>query len=184
MGKVIMSVVRDPAAKAVSDFEFRDWASHPFPDVAWWKERYPNFPDLSFAEFMDKVMRKGQGLAQPEGMRTLVGNQTSEFIRFFARDPRKTMLSLRDDTDLAKDYDLHFPKIRFLHTENLRADLQAFLLDMGYARPRVDYISRMPKVNTTERKQGTYWTPELLAEFRHQERFFYQLFPEYLNNEV
>jgi hypothetical protein len=182
-GKVVMSVVRDPAAKAVSDYEFRDWASHPFPNVEWWKERYPNFPDLSFEEYMDKVLNKGQGLDQPEGMRAVVGNQTSEFIRFFARDPQKTMLALRDDTDLAKDYDLHFPKIRFLHTEHLSAELQEFLLEMGYARPRVDVIPRLRKVNTTKRKRKTYWTPQLRAEFQHSERFFYQLFPEYLNNE-
>lgn len=178
--KVVATVIRDPFKRLVSLYEFRSWAKHPIPDSVQVKKWFPNFPDLSFNEHFSYTQEHTLPYVLPEGMQVEVGSLTAQFIRFYAHDPLKTMLALREDTDLRRDYDLHFPKIHFLHTENLNQDLHDFLLELGYPATRIAFILSKKKVNTTTRSKPSYFTQELFDEFQRKERFFFQLFPEYL----
>lgn len=179
-GKAIVSVMRDPVSRLVSLYEFRSWAKHPFPGKQQLTEWFPKFPNLSFEEFYRYIHELSLSFAQPPGLQTEVGPLTTQFIRFYARDPLKTILSLREDTDLRKDYDLHFPKVHFLHTENLNRELHSLLLEFGYPKEKIAFILEKEKMNTSERTRAAYLTPELIARLHRSERFFYQLFPEYL----
>ncbi|MCC6841429.1 MAG: hypothetical protein IT230_14815 [Flavobacteriales bacterium] len=179
--KPVVTVVRDPLERLVSLFEFRSWAKYPMPDREQATTWFPQFPDLSFSEFFQLNQVLALPNIQPTGMQVEVGPLTTQFIRFYARDPRKTILSLREDTDLRKDYDLHFPKIRFIHTENLNRELHSLLLEFGYPKKKIAFILEKEKMNTSKRTRATYLTPELIAQLHHSERFFYQLFPEYLH---
>lgn len=178
--KALITVIRDPFKRFVSLYEFRNWANHPTPDRAQLLKWFPNFPNLSFKEYFSFAEELVLPYVLPEGMQVEVGSLTAQFIRFYARDPLKTMLALREDTDLRRDHNLHFPKIRFLHTENLNQELHDFLLEMGYPDKKIAFILSKKKVNTTKRSKPTYFTPELIEEFQRKERFFFQLFPEYL----
>lgn len=178
--KPVVSVVRDPMARIVSAYEFRSWARHPFPSLEQVTAWFPHYPDLSFEEYIRWGHELSLPFAQPAGARTAIGPLTTQFIRFYARDPLKTFLALRDDTDLRKDYDLHFPKIHFVHTENLNRELHDLLLQLGYPREKIAFILEKEKTNTSPRTRSSYLTPELVARLHHSERFFYQLFPEYL----
>lgn len=179
-GKQVVSVLRDPIKRLISLYEFRSWAKYPVPNRNKAQEWFPNFPDLSFDEYFRFTEELALQHVLPDGMQVEVGSLTAQFIRFYARDPLKTMLSLREDTDLARDYDQHFPKIHFLHTENLNRELHDFLLKMGYPAERIAFILSKKKENTTTRSRPSYFTKELSEEFHRKERFFFQLFPEYL----
>lgn len=179
--KPVMSVVRDPLERVISLFGFRSWARKPFPSPDRLTERYPAFPELSFDEFLDMYQDFSVSFSQPEGMRTKVGPLSTQFIRYYAYDPLKTILALRDDTDLACDRDLHFPKIRFLHTENLNQELHDYLAEVGYPSDRIAFILGMEKKNTSQRTHSSYLSSEQIEKILRAERFFFQLFPEYLH---
>lgn len=178
--KAVMSVMRDPVERIISLYEFGAWHQEPTPGPEQIKAWFPSFPDLSFDEFFRFHTVEGLPYRQPEGLQVRIGGLTTQFIRFFARDPLKTILALREDTDLKADYDLHFPPIRFLHTEHLRQELYDYLLEMGYPHRRIAFIKGMEKVNTSRRTRQDYFTAEQVAQVHYLERFFYQLFPEYL----
>lgn len=178
IGKPILSVVRNPLDRLISIFEFRNWVERPFPDQQTLEGWFPHFPELSFDEFLE-MSHRAVAYAQPEGMRTQVGMMTTQFIRFYAHDPLKTMLALRDDTDLVKDYDQHFPKVHFLHTESLSKELHQYLFQLGIPEDRISFILDMKKLNTTKRSLPVYMTPGHVARIQQSERLLFQLFPEY-----
>jgi hypothetical protein len=182
--KPVFSIVRDPIKRLVSAYEFRSWAKHPIPDLDQAMQWFPNFPDLSFEDFFRMNRELILPYIQPEKMQVQVGPLTTQFIRFYAREPVRTMLSLRENTDLRKDYELHFPQIHFLHTENLNQELHDLLLRLNYSSKRIAFILEKKKKNTTGRSRTRYLTPEQTAQVHQSERFFYQLFPEYLHSEA
>jgi hypothetical protein len=178
--KAIVAVVREPMARIVSLYEFRAWAKSPRIDERRLHEAFPRFPDLSFAEYFDLHMGLGYEAAAPSGMRTRVGPTTLQFIRMFAHDPLRTALALHDGMDLRREWHEHFPRITFLRTERLNHGLRRFLLDHGYTRASLRFMDEKERVNPTGRSQAHYFTPEMANEVRHRERFFYQIFPDYL----
>jgi hypothetical protein len=179
-GKPIVTVVREPLARLVSLYEFRAWAQDPRPSLEEVKAAFPAFPDLSFADYFRMHLGIGYASAAPPGMRATVGPLTLHFIRLFAHDPLRTALALEDGMDLRRVYDQHFPRITFLRTERLNEELYRYLRGMGYPDRAVAFIRRKGKVNATGRSQERYFTPAMLEEYRWRERFFYQLFPDYL----
>jgi hypothetical protein len=179
-GKTLMTVVRDPMKRIISLYEFRSWAKYPIPDRTTVTNWFPHFPELDFNEYFDMLMHRSLPYVQPEGLSVAIGPLTTQFIRFYARDPMKTILSLRDGTDLRKEYDLHFPKIQFLHTEDLNRELHQFLVTCGYPSNKIDFILDKQKMNTTVRTRPEYFSSAHISDLVNLERFFYQLFPEYL----
>lgn len=179
--KLIMSVSREPVSRMISLYEFRAWEKEVRPSVEAVKAVFPHFPDLTFNDYFQFQMGLAYQSAMPVGMRTIVGPLTLHFIRFYAHDPLRTALSLRDDTDLRKEWSDHFPQVRFLHTDNLNEELKAFLISMGYSRKSVEFIREKGKVNTSPRTQRSYFTGPMIEEMRWRERLFYQVFPEYLS---
>lgn len=178
--KTIMSIMRDPLDRLISAYEFKHWARYQHGHEDRIRARFPSFPDLSFEDFIDFSYSFTGSDVPPDGMRAEVGPLTVKFVRFFARDPLRTMHSLYDGFDLAVARDEHFPTLRLLHMENLREELTAFLLEMGYAAERLAFINDKPRVNTTERTRPEYLTRAIVERVLHAERFVYQLLPEYL----
>lgn len=179
-GKRIMTVVRDPLQRMVSAYEFRHWARYPGNNEAAIRARFPHFPDLSFEEFMEMNDRIILPSRMPDGVQVDIGLATYQQIQYYAKDPVATLLGLRPDTDLARDRALHFPEVTYLHTEGLSRELHAFLLEMGYPEKDLAFILSKPKENVTERSRPAYLTPAMVEQARQRDRFFYQLFPEYL----
>jgi hypothetical protein len=177
--KPVVSVVRDPFTRIVSLYEYRDWQKRVLPPLDVMKVRFPHFPELSFEEFLD-MQQFALPYVQPSNMQVKIGPLTTQFIRFYARDPMRTITELRDDTDLRKDWDLHFPEIHFLHMENLNQELHALLAKYGFPQKKIAPILGRNKVNVSRRTRSSYLSPRLMDGILHQERFFFQLFPEYL----
>ncbi len=179
--KLLLSVVRDPFSRLISAFEYRDWARFPMAPIEELHHSWPTFPELTFQEFLEMNYLLGpKQLIGDLPLPVDVGPLTLQFIRFYARDPRRYILDLRPGSDLLTDQDRHFPSIRFLHTEHLNKELHDLLLELGYARERIDFILERGKVNSTERSRTEYFTPTLRALVLRKERLFFQRFPEYL----
>ncbi|MFZ1694489.1 MAG: hypothetical protein WAT74_14935 [Flavobacteriales bacterium] len=177
--KTIVTVVREPMARLVSLYEFKAWAKA-LSGIDAVHAAFPQFPELSFAEYFDLQMGAAYQASIPPGMRTEVGPLTLQFIRMFAHDPLRTALALHDGLDLRREWRAHFPRIHFLRNEHLNAQLRSFLLGQGYTRESLRFIDQKERVNRTDRSQARYFTPAMMQEVRHRERFFYQLFPDYL----
>lgn len=179
-GKVIMSITRDPLERIVSAYEFRHWAKFQEKHLDSLRKEFPRFPDLTFEEYLDMLYRIDGPASLPADITHDIGPFTTQFIRFFATDPVRTIHDLRDGMDLAAERDKHFAPVRFLHQENLGHELTEFLMEMGYAPERLRFILDKPKVNTTQRTRSDYLTPKVVEHVLRAERFLYQLFPEYL----
>lgn len=178
--KAIVTVLREPLSRLVSLYEFRAWAKDPRPSESMVRALHPRFPDLTFEEWYRLGMGPGYSAAAPPGMRTDAGPLTLQFIRMYARDPLRTALALHDGLDLRREYRDHFPRITYLRSERLTVDLPRFLLRHGYSRASLRFVQHKQRENRTGRTQQRYFTPAMAAEIRHRERFFYQLFPDYL----
>ncbi len=182
-GKPVLSVIRNPFDRYVSQYHFR-WYAHSPPEK---KKRlqmfYPDFPDLKFAEFIDMSERfsKRNILAAYDIFSgTDIGFQSISFIAFFSGDPKK------DLSDLAKGAAgpfLRLPKIHFLHQESLRDELASFLVGINRNPDIKNIISSENDLNVSrssdERNFMQFWTPDLLAEYSEKDRFLLNAFPEY-----
>lgn len=178
--KAILTVVREPMARLVSLYEFRAWVDDPRPGPDEVRALYPHFPGLSFEEYFHLQYGAGYEAAAPPGMRITTGPLTLQFIRMYARDPLRTALALHDGIDLRRCWREHFPRITFLRTERLTEQLPRWLMDQGYTRASLGFVRSKDHVNRTGRSRQHYFTPEMAEELRYRERFFYQIFPDYL----
>lgn len=179
----VVSVLRHPLDHAVSHFTHDDWWKSPPVDEAVVRRRFPSWPRLSFAEYLEfehefalpDVLKGLRPPAEP-------GHLTAHFLRFFGRDPDATLGGLTDaridSGDLARD----LPPIRWLRHERLADDLTEFLRDLGHSSRRLERIRRHPRLNVSHARAGRPWrdfyTPEQEALKRYRERALFRLFPQ------
>lgn len=182
--KTVVSIMRDPLARIVSAYEFKDWtrALGALPGV---KLEYPHFPDLSFEEYVHAHFKHAKQNWLPGGGEGLdIGPHTIQFIRFYAKDPKAYLMNMRPGHDILKDHVEHFAPVRFLHTEKLNQELYDLLKDLGYPERQIAFVREMNKVKSTSRSRKEYFTPELRTQVLHKERMLFDLFPEYRPEEV
>ena len=60
-------------------------------------------------------------------------------------------------------------------------ELRRFLRREGYSAASLRFMSEKQRVNRSGRSQALYFTAEMAKEVRRRERFFFQLFPDYLS---
>lgn len=186
----VLSTVRNPYDRYVSIFEFGWWrrGDRKVQGQDRIRQDFSGFPDLDFAEFVAAssslgAFGRGFGYEEFSG----VGLQTREFIWHFCRDPHKTMNCVVSNPAAAgaaavRD-DLH--DITFLRTEQLNADLAAFLQTLGMAPEEVEGVLRAAKIfppeggRNEEQRWESYYTPELKDRVRRQDAVLFELFPSY-----
>ena len=177
--KTIVSIMRDPFARLISAYEFKDWirALAAIPEIG---EEYPHFPKLTFEEYVTAQFKHAKQHWLPaDGAGLDLGPHTIQFIRFYARDPKAYLMGMRPGRSIREDLANAFAPVRFLHTENLNLELYDLLKDHGYAEDRIAFVREMNKVKTTIRSRQEYFTPPLRALVLHRERMLFDLFPEY-----
>lgn len=188
--KVIVSIIRDPVARYVSQYNFRWWVAHPPADVDTIKKSFSRFPDLDFEDFYEMSHRFSLpkflcGMPETESSddKNIIGLQTAQFLRFFARDSESIMAAVHDGTLDTETLASVLQNITFLHQENLRDELKTFLINKaGFTVRHVDFISDSQRVNESIVKSSPdAIVPEHVKRRIHQrEALLYQLFPEYL----
>lgn len=192
-GRKILATVRNPFDLHVSQYEFGWWRREeflPFYEAAapGFRDVYPSFPDLTFAEYIKlshaalRPLSGGAGVADGAGP----GLITEQFLKFHFRDPRAAYARLcaggyAEPGAAASDmHDLHF-----VRTGRLNRDLYDFLSGEGYAAADISFILDEGKIlprgrgRSAAQKWESYYTPELRAWVRNSEDFLFRLFPEF-----
>jgi hypothetical protein len=179
--KPVLATLRGPYEMYVSQYEFGWWRR---PDMRRWfagvpgfERRFPRFPDLSFAEFVELW---DAAMGDPgDGGR---GAWTRQFIRFYFRDPNHARTLSDDALRDPEARRIAMPPIHFVRTDGLREGLHAYLVDQGYRAGDAGFILEMEKVlpgrgRRDDQRWERYYTPELKDRVRRRERLLMEIFP-------
>jgi hypothetical protein len=188
-GLPIVSTVRNPYDRYVSQYEFgwfRKMPPREWFDMDAVRARYPDWPDVSFEEFVDASIDAFRRMkTSPLAAQDQPGFHSEQFVRYYFRDPESVYPRI-DDAYIAERRfveDMH--PVRFLRTEDLNRQLHDFLLETGRDRAEVEFILRQGKIvpegstRSGDKPWSAFYTPELKARVRHRERLLFAIFPEY-----
>jgi hypothetical protein len=173
----IVSVVRNPYERMVSDYDFRWWADHPNLPAEELQRRFPHFPDLSFdefAEFWDVKATQRLNGENPLGL----GFQTVQFVNFFFLNYGRALSSLGDDYVESGAFREDMADVTFLRQERLRDELAAWLQRFDFSEAEVELCRTYPLVNPTiggMADRRSLWTEKAIATARTRERFLFQM---------
>jgi len=176
--------MRNPYDLYVSYYEHGFWRENPPLSTRNPGVPVPGFPDLSFGEYIE--MMHGPGLddvMMGKLLRADVGHVTILFLKFFSREPERAIDALTDEYIDGRHFRDDLAGVRFLHLEDLAAELRRFLAEVGHSPEKTAFIQELPPANVAQRRQGRPWsaycTPELRKLIRRKERMLFMLFPEY-----
>ncbi len=168
----LVAVIRNPYDKLVSDYEFRWWAKYPPLPTQQLLEVVPNFPDLSFDEYLR--MSECTAAAKLGGQNPLqLGNLTVEFIQFFFKHPPTALQNVSDSYVDSGEFKEDMAAVTFLRQERLNEDLAAFLDRYGFREDELALCRSHPRVNETVARapdRASLWTPWALEHVHTRER--------------
>ena len=167
----VVSVIRNPYEKIVSEYRFRWWATFPPMPVDRLQALFPDFPDLSFDQFLGlsdhiaDVKMAGQN-------EIAIGNMTVEFVQFFFRNPFNVLRRLSEEYVRSGDFRADMIDTHFLRQECLNDDLAGFLSDHGFDAEDVQLCRDHDRVNVTvnDAAEHVAWTRWALDHFIRSER--------------
>lgn len=186
----ILSNIRNPLDLYVSEFEF-GWWKRPervadYEVVDCFRDRYPEFPDISFEQFL---RLQYETYFEPEFQREFTdaeapGLATWRFVDYYGCTPQATMRQLlRDGLDAVPLGD-HIHDVHFLRTRRLNEDLHEFLRERGFAADDVEFILHREKAHPYQRSRRgdqhwrDYYRDELLQLMLRKDRLIFDLFPD------
>jgi len=188
----IVAVVRDPADRVASQFNFAWFKQHATPAVvAWARERWKHWPDISFSEFLDFMLtdgrHEGHYLLPDNGMR--IGRQSADVVRYFSRDPKSEWLEIDEAYIEEQKWKDYAERIHLIPYDSVANGLSRFLVAQeGFAEKDVAFIAESERVLPEGRGRSgedtymDYFTPELLDEFKEYEKMAYGLYAMALEN--
>lgn len=187
--KQIVSIMRNPFSRYESTYLFRWWEKYPHADPQKIREKFPNFPKLSFSEYYEMIHDYGrenrlQGI-QP---RIELGFHTIQFIQFYFRDPESILRKIDDHYIENMQYRKDMGRIYFIHQENLKEELKQFLIDIGIPRDELEFIDSMENINVTSREMVDNRNDNGVIDdssrkrILEREKLLFTIFPEYLQN--
>jgi hypothetical protein len=183
LSRQILGIVRNPYDYYVSHYEFGSWKySSPLKQQS--KSVYPQFPELSFTEFMDLIHRP-QLDYDPES-EAYLGVATYHLFQFYSLHPISHVVQKHWIAN--RQYETDLANVHFLRTHCLNQDLYDFLCRIGYPHERIRHICKQGKIlprqvdarfkRRTE-KWEVYYTPELKQFVRQHDDIIFRLFPEF-----
>jgi len=181
----VVSIVREPVNRNISNYEFRWWAKHPVARPEEIYKRFPNFPDLDFVEYLAyqnfNTHYRDTGVVIPGD----IGNQTVQFFQFFSRNPKKSFKMLNDHYIYDDIYREDMPDLTLLKTETINRDLYEFLLANNYREQDIKFILKEERIRP--RKTGrlddesrkNYLTEAIIEDIKLKERYLYKIYSDY-----
>ena len=127
--RVLLSIRRNPYDIYVSQYEFEWWKRQPKVDPNIIRKDFPDFPNLTFEQFLHlKNSLFRNKILGDRKLKIDIGIHTLQFIRFFFKNPYKTIEKIDLNYIEHGEYlnDMH--PVTFLRTESLNKDLHDFLL--------------------------------------------------------
>lgn len=177
--KKIVSVVRNPLQRYISEYLYGWWRTHPEGFKAEIAAKFHKFPELSFQEYYEMVSLSARA---ESGIN--VGYETIRFVKFYFSDPQEALLNFNNEYIEDKKYRDDLPDIIFLHQEDLNNELFDFLLSIGYSQKDIVSIKMAQRVNVTHREYNQlavhdFFSQEMKEDVREKDRLLFALFPEY-----
>jgi hypothetical protein len=195
--KPVLSVMRSPFDRYVSQYHYGWWRTHPqeYCDPALIRRDYPAYPQVGFEDFVAIANRfftnvhRGvtTGYEAPKLPPELApGWHTEQFIRFFCLDSRNAFASMTErDLEQGRLQDFEYP-VEFLRTETLNQDLAGYLHRLGVDATLLRRIREHDRVmpeqahETRAQAHARDYFNETLGDFvRRKEAFLFNRFPEY-----
>jgi hypothetical protein len=194
--KPVLASARSPYDYYVSLYEFGAWKKN---RKKWFNERatrsrYPNYPDLTFPEFMQVINNWGLGCVRRQPRRpwypsafdrARIGNCTYYMLQCLSEKPLRLIENIDRFANAERNV---LPNVHFIKTTNLNQGLFDFLLSMGYESKQLEFILQMGKVrpaNSPVRDESKHWSDHysttLLAQVRYLDRLIFAMFPEFDN---
>lgn len=196
-GKPVISVMRSPFDRYVSQYHYGWWRTQPqeYCDPSSIRQAYPDYPDVSFADFVAIANRFFVNVHRgaPTGYRAHAlppedapGWHTEQFIRFFCRDAKRAFSDLtHQDLHRGRLEQVEYP-VDFLRTETLNDDLADRLDRYGIEAARVRAVRTHARVLPEQAHEARartdardYYTPDLVDFVMRKERFLFNRFPDY-----
>lgn len=196
-GKPIVSVMRSPFDRYVSQYHYGWWRTQPqeYCDPAVIRADFPQYPDVGFADFVKIANRffvnVHRGVAN--GYQTpclppalAPGWHTEQFVRFFCRDSRQAFANLTEPALQAGRAEPYEYPVEFLRTQTLNDDLADVLARVGVDAALVDAVRTHARVlpeQAHEAREGAdaddYFDEPLRDFVLRKEAFLFNRFPEY-----
>jgi len=191
--KPIASVIRDPFDRYVSSYYFGWWKRYPDDfgvTASEMKEKYPSFPDLDFATFLQAHCEDFNSYFDPDSaIQEQHGWYSRNLVLYYFPEPGwvASQVAHMNDEDLREaNWADHMFDVTFLHTENLNRELYDFLRSVGYKEETLQFILDMGEVRPEDQSKDRgeanaeeMFTPELIEYVVQEERLFFSIFPEY-----
>jgi hypothetical protein len=179
----IVSVLRHPLDRAVSQYEHGFWRTNPPGDLDAIRARFAGFPDIDFGDYLELQRTFGRAdVLQGGQIDEDIGPDTLHFVRFFAPDPERALSRLTSATVDSGAALEDLADVRFLRFERLTEDLLEYLLEVGFSERSLDFVGQLPRINAADSRRGRTWrdyfTPELEAAYRSRERLLFRLAEE------
>jgi hypothetical protein len=187
--KPILSSIRHPFDRYISQFFYGWWRTrlpnYCYPERA--LDRYPHFPELSFAEFLDLSSREFGRIFNPNvSTENRMGWYSRSIIQFYYKDPYHAYHNVDDAYINARRWERDMTDVHFLTTSNLNEELYAFLTSVGYEEDDVQFVLDLEKIRPAQavrdRKGRTVedmFTPDLKAFVRRKDRLVFEMFPQF-----
>lgn len=196
-GKPILSVIRSPFERYVSQYHYGWWKTNPqeYCDPALVRERYPEYPQVEFEDFVVLANRYfvnvhrgvANGYESPELPPDLApGWHSEQFIRFFCRDPHRAFASITE-RDLQRGHlEAYEYPVHFLRTETLNQDIADYLQGCGVDAEFLWVIREHERVMPEQAHEARarphardYFDRRLRDFVQHKEMFLFNRFPQY-----
>lgn len=188
--KKIVSAVRDPFDFYVSFYHYGWWVVHPedsYRDLDEVRRAFPNFPDLSFEQFLELANRffLDFDMIGDTGGGHRFGYYSTQFLLYFFKAP--TIAYRRIDAAYLAERTWHDDMftVEFLRTSTLNSDLHQFLARMGYPGRYIDGVLGKtpvrPQEHHTRRPSASfknYYTRKTYDIVREKERLLFAIFPD------
>ena len=182
--KDIVSIMRNPFTRYVSQYEFRWWQSHPDITPEYSYADVPGFPDLTFKEFHDHFQKVVE-LLNGNPIPIPIGYQTFQFITFYFKNPANVFSKINRDYIISGEYHQDMHDVEFIHTEDLNNELYGLLERYGFEEYRIKNIVGARKVFPTQGGKDDdhdltkYYTKEMVQQVLQQDELIFEHFPIY-----
>jgi hypothetical protein len=188
-GRPVLASVRNPYDLYVSQYEFGWWKRREF--LPWYRRvpdferRFPRFPDLSFAEYMELAGEAFRTLRNDRFGGRGPGLYTEQFVRFYCKEPEAAFARLDDAYIAAESYRRDLHDLRFVRTGRLNQDLYDFLIGMGFDPGDAGFVLELGRVlpqgkgRAAGARWEAYYTDELKRSVRERDQLVFALFPEF-----
>lgn len=177
--KTVVSVKRDLFERLVSVYNFGNWKRSPWMDVEVLKKDCPEFPDISFKDFV-YLWNKNNPLENHKliNRKLPIGPATSQFILFYFKEPFEVLKNIDLEYVNSDRYKEDMAEVEFLDQANLNEELYAFLKRHNYKHSEISFILKAEKQNVSTSDADIikdYYDEELLEYINGTERLMLRI---------